>query len=66
MKKDDENSRPLKAYKLGSRLVRTLHGGYQYVAQLSLSRVMVFFWLFAVAFSRAVAPYVLYARKLLR
>ena len=39
MKKDDENSRPLLASKLGSRLVRILgiHGGYQCVAQLSLS-----------------------------
>ena len=38
MKKDNENSRPLKASKLGSRLMRTLgiHGGYQCVAQLSL------------------------------
>ena len=39
MKKHDENSSPLKASKLGSYLVRTLgiHGGYQCVAQLSLS-----------------------------
>ena len=45
MKKDDENSRPLKASKLGSRLMCTLgiHGGYQRVAQLSLSRAVVFF-----------------------
>ena len=40
MKKDDENSRPLKGFKLGSRLMCTLgiHGGYQYyLAQLFIS-----------------------------
>ena len=57
-----------KASKLGSHLPRTLgmHGGYQYIAQLSLSRVMMFFWLFVVVFSRVAVPYVLYARKFLK
>ena len=51
---------------MGLRLPRTpdTHGGYQRVAQLSLSRAMVFFWLRAAAFSRGAAPYVLYTQKL--
>ena len=62
MKKDNKNSRPLNS-------VHTLHtlgmdGGYQCVAQLSLSQVMVFFWLFAFAFSREAMPYILNTRKL--
>ena len=53
MKKDNENSRPTK---LGSHLLRTvsIHSGYQCVTQLSLSRVVVFFLLFAAVMPRYV------------
>ena len=66
MKKDDKNSRSLKASILGSCLVRTLgiHGGYECVAQLSLSRAIVFFLLLAAAFSHVAVPCVLKMLKL--
>ena len=43
-----------KAFKLGSRLLRTLsmHGKYQCLAQLSLSWAMVFFWRLAMELQR--------------
>ena len=41
-----------------------MDGGYQCVAQLSLSQTMVFFWLFMVAFSCCTRSYVLNTRKL--
>ena len=52
--------------KMGSRLSRTpgSHGGYQCVAQLSLSRAMAFFCLSGAAFSRGAVPYVSNTRKL--
>ena len=48
MKKDDKNSRPLK---LGLHLPPDTHGRYQCVAQLLLNQAVVFFLLFAAAFS---------------
>ena len=64
MKKDDINS----STTLGLRLLRILgiHGGYQCVAQLSLSRAVVFFFLFAATFSRDAIPCVLKVLKLAR
>ena len=41
-----------------------MHGGYQCVAQLSLSQDVVFFLLFAAAFSNDVVPCVLKMLKL--
>ena len=62
IKKDNENSRPLNLVHISCTL--GIHGGYQCVAQLSFSRAVVFFLLFAAVFSRDDVRYVLKMLKL--
>ena len=47
-------------------LAYSRHGRYQCVAQLSLSQVMAFFWLYAVVLSCGAMLYVLNTQKLAR
>ena len=64
MKKTMKNSRSLNSVCVSCVLELGMHGGYQCVAQLSLSQVMAFFWLFVVMFSHGTTLYVFNIRKL--